>query len=291
MKVLKQGMIAVALAVSTVAFACSIDGKDGFLPENNMYIPANIKNAGGISEAQFNSVIDQISGHYSPIIESMGAKLDVVRNWSDGTVNAYAQQIGKTWRVSMFGGLARHNTITADGFALVLCHEIGHHIGGAPKKTSWGGTSWATNEGQADYFATLKCLRRAWMDDDNAAIIAQMDVPAAVKEQCGAQWTWNRDYNICIRGAMAGVSVSNLFHDGTDKPAPSVTTPDPKVVRSTNHNHPEAQCRLDTYFQGALCHIDHTQDVSMTDEFVGTCNTKTGDATGVRPLCWFKPAE
>lgn len=291
MKNLKHGMLALTLAVTTVAFGCSMDGKDGFLPENDMYIPADTKNAGGITEAQFNAVIDQISGHYSPIIEAMGARLDVVRNWTDGTVNAYAQQIGKTWRVSMFGGLARHNTITADGFALVLCHEIGHHIGGAPKKSSmWGGTSWASNEGQADYFATLKCLRRAWMDEDNAAVIASMDVPAAIKDQCGAQWTWDRDYNICVRGAMAGVSVSSLFHDGSGRSLPDVTTPDPKVVRTTDHNHPDYQCRLDTYFQGALCHVDYTQDVSMTDEFVSTCNIATGDTIGNRPHCWFKPS-
>lgn len=291
MKFLKQGLLITTLAITGAAWTCSIDGTEGFLPENNMYIPANIKSAGGVTEAEFNRVIDKAEGIYAPIFETYGAKLNVVRNWTDGTVNAYAQQLGKTWRVSMFGGLARHSTITSDGFALVLCHEIGHHIGGAPKKSGWGGgTTWASNEGQADYFANLKCLRRIWQDEDNAAVVSKMNVPAAVTQACGEQWTWNNDFNICVRGAMAGYSVSRLFHDGTGRELPEVTTPDARVVTTTNHNHPDYQCRLDTYFQGSLCHVDHNQDVSITDEFVGTCNIATGDTVGNRPHCWFKPS-
>lgn len=291
MKFLKQGMLLTTLALTSAAWTCSIDGKEGFLPENDMYIPSNIKTTGGITETEFNRVIDKAEGIYRPIIESHGARLEVTRNWEDGTVNAYAQQLGKTWRVAMFGGLARHNTITSDGFALVLCHEIGHHIGGAPKKGNfWGGSSWASNEGQADYFANLKCLRRIWQDEDNAAVVAKMEVPEAVSKACGEQWTWNHDYNICVRGTMAGYSVSRLFHDGTGRNLPDVTTPDPRVVNTTNHNHPDYQCRLDTYFQGSLCNIDYTQEVSMTDEFVGTCNIASGDTVGNRPHCWFKPS-
>lgn len=290
MNYLKHGLLLTSIALTTAAWTCSIDGTEGFLPDNDMYIPANIKSAGGVTEAEFNRVIDKAEAVYSPIIASMNARLEVVRNWNDGTVNAFAQQMGSTWRVSMFGGLARHKTITSDGFALVLCHEIGHHIGGAPRKTSpWGGTAWATNEGQADYFATLKCLRRIWIDEDNASVVAKMEVPAEIKRQCGEQWTWDRDYQICIRGAMAGMSVSKLFQNDRGS-EPAVTTPDPAVVTRTNHNHPAFQCRLDTYFQGALCQVDHNQDVSATDEVAGTCHRSIGDTTGVRPFCWFKPS-
>jgi hypothetical protein len=33
----------------------------------------------------------------------------------------------------MFGGLARHELVTDDGFMMVVCHETGHHLGGAPR--------------------------------------------------------------------------------------------------------------------------------------------------------------
>ena len=232
----------------------------------------------------------------------MGGNLKVVRKWSDGTVNAYAQQQGNTWMVSMFGGLARHSTVTEDGFALVVCHEIGHHIGGAPKKGgsagggwwggSSGGTSWASNEGQSDYFATLKCLRKVFLNDDNAGIIAKMNVPSFVTDKCQKSTRGNKDdAAICVRAAMAGKSVSDLFSALSKTPETKFDKPDSKVVSSTNDSHPAAQCRLDTYFQGALCEVGMNEPVSQSDEVKGTCHGSLGHTSGLRPLCWFKPSK
>jgi hypothetical protein len=290
MKNFKQGLLLATLMITQSTLACTIDGKEGFLPENDFYISAHAKRTGGISQETFNKVIDQAETVYAPIVAQEGGVLSVERNWNDGTVNAYAQQIGSTWKVSMFGGLARHETITADGFALVVCHEIGHHIGGAPKKTSYWSNSWASNEGQADYFATLKCLRKMWIFEDNAAVVNRMEVPETVKAACGKQWTWNLEYNLCVRGAMAGASVSNLFAALRSQPEGSFDTPDPMIVSRTNDNHPAHQCRLDTYFQGALCEVSMNEDVATESEVTGTCHRSLGHTTGVRPLCWFKPS-
>jgi len=300
----KMSAMVLGLSVTATALACSIDGIEGFLPENDLFIPVNTKGIkSGISEEVFNKTIDQVEEVYAPIIASMGKKLFVERNWTDGTVNAYASQQGNTWKVAMFGGLARHNTITADGFALVVCHEIGHHIGGAPKKGGatggggwWGGTgggalSWATNEGQADYFATLKCLRKAFLNDNNTVIAANLNAPKMVTEACQKATKFNaEDTALCVRTSMAGKSVADLFQVLGRLPATSFATPDTKVVRSTDHNHPQAQCRLDTYFQGSLCDVSMNEDVSNTDETVGTCHGSLGHKIGTRPLCWFKPS-
>jgi hypothetical protein len=189
----------------------------------------------------------------------------------------------------MFGGLARHEAITEDGFALVVCHEIGHHIGGAPKKGGWFG-GWATNEGQADYFATLKCLRKTFRAENNTAIVAALNVPATVSKTCSSEFSDATDQLICQRGAMAGMSTAKLFQALRKQPAaPEFATPDTKVVSKTNHNHPDTQCRLDTYYSGAVCNINEMVDVDQKDEAVGVCYRESGDTTGVRPLCWFKP--
>ena len=71
------------------------------------------KSLNGITEETFNEILDKVEDLYTPIIEEFGATLDVVRNWESGTVNAYARQVGTSWQISMFGGLARHETITA----------------------------------------------------------------------------------------------------------------------------------------------------------------------------------
>ncbi len=288
----KQGLLVAGLIVAHNSIACTMDGSEGFLPENNLKISVNAKRFGGITEEQFNAVIDKAEVLYAPIIsqEGAGATLKVVRNWTDGTVNAYAQQIGKEWRVSMFGGLARHETITPDGFALVVCHELGHHIGGAPRKISPWASPWASNEGQADYFATLKCLRRVWNDEDNATVVASMEIPAELSNKCSANFS-GEDAAICIRGGMAGMSVAKLFQALYKETTPPLfETPSIKVVTKTDDNHPATQCRLDTYFQGALCDKSFNENVSASSEVTGTCHGSTGHSLGLRPLCWFKPS-
>ena len=109
-KSIKTLAILVGLTTAGTALACSQDGRDGFLPENNFYIPANQKSINGITEQEFNKAIDEVEEVYAPIVSSMGGKLNIERNWDDGTVNAYASQSGKNWKVAMFGGLARHAT-------------------------------------------------------------------------------------------------------------------------------------------------------------------------------------
>lgn len=291
MKTFKQGLLAATLLISIPSMACTPDGSEGFVPENDMKISVNAKRLGGISETAFNDLISKYEAIYTPIVKTYGGDLKIERNWTDATVNAYAQQMGKTWKVSMFGGLARHETITEDGFALVICHEIGHHIGGSPRKISPWSSPWASNEGQADYFATLKCLRRGWEMDDNEAIVRAMNVPESLTKACSEQHLWNADFFTCVRGGMAGMSVSKLFQALRNATVePKFDTPDPKVVAKTDDNHPAYQCRLDTYFQGALCEKSFHEDVTSTSEVTGTCHGSTGHTRGTRPLCWFKPA-
>lgn len=286
-------LIATGIMVTSVTgFTCTMDGSEGFLPENDQWISTTAKSKNSMDEATFNAVIEKVEKIYEPIITQMGATLNVQRNWDDGTVNAYASRSGSTWNVAMFGGLARHEAITEDGFALVVCHELGHHIGGAPKKAGWFGSRWASNEGQSDYFATSKCLRKAFRSENNAAIVAKLNVPAEVVTTCAAQFTDESERLICQRGAMAGLSTAKLFQAlRRQSSAPEFTTPDANEVSKTNDAHPDTQCRLDTYYQGALCNLSDMVDVDQRDEAVGVCYRASGDTEGVRPLCWFKPAK
>jgi hypothetical protein len=298
MKSIKMTAMVLGLSIATSAFTCTINGSGGFVPENDLYIPESVKSINGITEKEFNDAIDEVEQAYAPIASSMGGSLNIERNWSDGTVNAYASRTGKTWKVAMFGGLARHSTITKDAMALVVCHELGHHIGGAPKKGQssggwWGGSaSWASNEGQADYFATLKCLRRVWINNNNEAIVKNLNAPKMVTDLCKKTYKKDKvDAALCVRTSMAGKSVSDLFSSLSKLPETKFDTPDTKVVKSTDDNHPKAQCRLDTYYQGSLCDIAFSEDVSQNDEVQATCHPSKGDKIGNRPLCWFKPSK
>lgn len=275
-----------------LVFGNSIISKTNFLPENKLRIPVGLKGAGGLSEGQFNTVIDKVETIYAPVFSRMGGKMKINRKWTDETVNASAERSGTTWTLNMYGGLARHNTITEEGFSLVLCHEIGHHIGGAPKIANvFQSEKWATNEGQADYWATLKCLRAVFLNDNNRMIAKKLNAPATLNTACAKAHPNKDDEAICIRAGMAGASVAGLFAVLSNGPAPKFDTPDSKVVTRTNDSHPAYQCRLDTFFQGALCEIAFTEDVSQNEEVKGTCHGSTGQTVGLRPRCWFKPSK
>ncbi len=280
------------LTFSNIALTCDVTGQSGIVEENNLYISTTAKSVSTVTEEKFNEILDRVDTIYRPIIEEKGKNLEISRNWEDGTVNAYAQQIGSTWKISMFGGLARHETITDDAFALVACHELGHHLGGAPKKAGWWGSSWASNEGQADYFGNLKCLRKYMEEDDNIAIVSEMEVDEYAREKCEGNFTNETEIAMCIRGAMAGESLGNLFRALRRMETEiHFNTPDENEVTRTNDSHPAPQCRLDTYFAGALCDKDFNEDVSDSDANTAVCSREEGLATGVRPLCWYKPSD
>lgn len=292
---MKREILAIAAAaifsMAPSALACDAHGNDGIVEENNLWIPADEKSMTGMSEEVFNDVLDRVESIYAPIVSAEGKTLQVERNWEDGTVNAYAQQRGNTWSIAMFGGLARHATVTPDGFAMVACHELGHHLGGQPRKSGWfGGSSWASNEGQSDYFGAMKCLRKYMELDDNVALMANVDVPEFAVQKCEANFTGAEDIAMCKRNAMAGMSLAGLFGALRRLSTPlKFATPDPRVVSSTDHNHPEPQCRLDTYFAGAICDVDHYADMDPSDVNANVCTRTEGYTLETRPLCWYKP--
>lgn len=279
--------VALAVSLLTPAIACDIHGKSGFLPENNLSIPVGDKMASDMTEERFNELIGKVETIYSPIIKELGATLKMNNNWKSSTVNASAQQIGKTWHVNMYGGLARHQLATEDGFMMVVCHELGHHIGGAPRYNR--NTNWASNEGQADYFAGLKCMRRVLENDDNIAYVANMQVDEEATRLCKQVYAAENDIALCQRVAMAGKSLGSLLGSLGGNSNVNFDTPDKKIVTRTNDAHPAGQCRLDTYFQGALCDKSIYEDVSKTDAIPGTCIKRDGYTVGTRPLCWYKP--
>ncbi|MBC7540713.1 MAG: hypothetical protein H7281_17975 [Bacteriovorax sp.] len=279
------------LLTSLSTFACDLHGQSGFLPDNNLKIPVGLKSLGGINEVQFNRVMDKMIKLYSPIVSQHGANFVIERRWTDGTVNAFAHQnTPGAYTIVMFGGLARHQEITEDAMALVACHELGHHLGGAPKKTEANGVIWAANEGQADYWGTMKCLRHYFDGDDNQKALQGLNIPQTVSTKCTALYTNYNEQLICQRTSMAGLAVGKLFNNVSNDITPvDFNTPDRSVVTKTFDQHPAAQCRLDTYFQASLCDHPLSDSVSNNDPNIGVCSLKNGDKVGNRPLCWYKP--
>jgi hypothetical protein len=258
------------------------------LPENDALIPRNQEN-GGLTLEEYHRVIDQADVVFRPIVEGHGKRLTIRRPWEDPRVNAGASKRGREWIINLYGGYARHRHTTPDGFALVICHELGHHLGGTPKKLSpERNPRWASAEGQADYYATAKCLRKIFSRREFQVPIDPAQVPLTAREKCDKNFSEDLERKVCYRIGLAGLSVGRVSADIRRSPPPALETPDLTVIESTYKDHPLPQCRLDTYFQGAICPIPATVPFSETDETSGACHPAAGHQEGVRPSCWFR---
>ena len=164
---MKLGIV-LSFLISTTAFASFMDPND--LRKDFYSLP---KVAGNITEAEFKVLVDEVKKVYSPIVAKHGANLNMAGDWKNETPNAYARQMFGSWQVSITGGLARRPEMNKEGIQLVLCHELGHHLGGfafaAPALPIPIpipiGQAWAANEGQSDYFAAHVCSRRLWQTE------------------------------------------------------------------------------------------------------------------------------
>ncbi len=277
-----------------------------FMPDNDLHLQDNLNGGGdepNITKEQFMAMIEKTEKYFAPIVAKHKAKLNIERLWDDTTVNAYAEKKTdgetKIWNVAMFGGLARRSEVTPDGFQLVVCHELGHHLGGYAFILDHENMS---NEGQSDYYSTQACARAIWKDSPAENAIALQTAPPIVVALCENAWTAATDRAICARSVVGGKSLSKLLAALHNLPAPQVETPSTDTVTKTNDRHPEAQCRLDTYIAGAICtkkfDLDLIPGINSVNEAENSidsekssnkvlCNQKDGDAQGSRPKCWF----
>ena len=265
-----------------------------FAPKNDMSIPDVPHWGGGISRKEFKEVLAKIEAYYKPIIRQKGAELIIDDNWQSSTVNASAEQEGNKCYLNMSGGLARHKLMTKDGFALVVCHELGHHLGGFPL---YGDDDWASNEGQSDYFAAMKCFRWVYENDDHSTVLDKLTVPQLVHEKCALGFQSEKDRAMCARESMGGLQVARFlddlrhFTEGKNAPSFEITfeEPDTTEVNRTQNGHPQAQCRLDTYFAGSICPVHYSTEFSRDEAITGACSMENRDAYGYRPRCWYAP--
>jgi len=276
-----------------------------FIPEEDIKITNRIfsERDANMTEAEFNGVIEKARLYYTPIVSAHGGKLDIIGAWTDDTLNASASQFFGTWRVNMYGGLARHPEMTLDGFAMVLCHEIGHHLAGFSFTKSMFGGVWAANEGQSDYFAAHSCARELWGPEVEVNATFREPANELVKQRCDLAWQNEDEQNLCYRINAAGESLARVLSSlKKDETFPQYDTPDANKVGQTDNRHPQAQCRLDTTFSASVCQADFNTSIipgkKATDPYgpdaekeasENSCMEISGYTEGLRPRCWFSP--
>lgn len=229
------------------------------------------------------------------ILKENGKSLKFEDAWDESEVNAYCtRDMDDNPVIKVYGGMARHHDLSLDGLYLIFCHELGHYLGGAPKafRGRTSKRSWSSAEGQADYYATSKCLKKVFDDErENESVIKREDSKLVEK----AMKRCPKNDTTCIRSALASFSVAKVFHSVRSyEPFPEIDGKSSKVVRRTVYNHPTSQCRLDTFINGTNCKVDIGIGFDNIDPRVGACHRnsdKSDEVEAARPLCWYRPAD
>lgn len=288
----------VFLFTSSISLACPLNSETQCFSEmksaNIKLTPPNIMASSTVTLAEYNSIFDKIRRIYTPIFAQSGFELLLESDWNDGTLQAFSTAKIKNphrRKVYVSGGYARKNLQSKETLLTTICHEIGHHLGGYPQMS---GQSWpASAEGQADYYATSKCMKLVLQDEValNKQIAESADVPEFVKDECSKQFSTSDEQNLCIRLAVASEKQGQSFMSETMASFIHLDNMDTSKVDSIDYTHPRASCRMTTLYQGALCNLNPRTAFSINEELTGGCHAKNGHQLGVRPLCWFLPKE
>jgi hypothetical protein len=129
--------------------------------------------------------------------------------------NAEISKTGNELSLVVWGGMIGHPEMDRGTFLLLLCHELGHALGGPPLKSR---TGWSSTEGQADYFSGGGCFH-----------------------------LFEPDEHIFLQSALR---LTKIYAEVTREGTPELNRCDDAQVLRTNYGYPGVQCRLDTLISG-----------------------------------------
>ncbi len=283
----KQSLLLIVLfSIKLLVAEDNTSSCHGF-PENNLRYSHKAKNL-KMTRFEFDKNLKIFEEIMAPkVLHYYNKELKLEGVWEDDRVNATASRdVAENPVITVSGGLARHPRMDRDALYLILCHELGHQFGGAPKQLR-GNTllrSWSSAEGQADYYATAKCMpylyeRLRQREGDQQKISDSSEVDLVCKT------------DLCRQVATSAHKLALVFHDV--KPtgrAPELLRRDSTVVTQTEYKHPNPQCRLDTFLSGTHCKLDEGVLFDDRDAGVIPCtDLYKSPSDGARPTCWFDP--
>ncbi|MFT6630277.1 MAG: hypothetical protein ACJAS4_000213 [Bacteriovoracaceae bacterium] len=271
-------------------FLVAFNTQASFLPINKMEIPSINKENDNRLRETYQPIVNELLNLYESTVLSQNAKLIFQFDFSSQTVNAFAKRSGNNnelWHITFLGGLMRHPNLTRNIFAAVLCHELGHHLGGLPKKNP---NHWASVEGQSDYFAANECLKKM-LNDGTTLSPSINNIKPVIKKNCQLNFKAPSEYKQCLRSAVISEEIGYFIHKmkqsrrGQRGKKPSIESRDNAVASRTLIQHPNAQCRLDTFFEGSLCSDYYRSNGKQNPN----CLDSDLLYEGSRPKCWYSP--
>lgn len=201
---------------------------------------------------------------YAPIIKAerrVDLKLSLNEDFSNmaAGVSLYKEAA----QIEMGVDVHRTAAMTPDAYVAMLCHEMGHLLGGKPysKNTLKPTAEWVSNtpsssEGQSDYFSA-SCLQHYFLVNKENNV-ADTSVTERIKNLCAAKYKNTTEENSCLRSIKSGfelmiyiASIYEQFGPKSNMPRPNMNLTEADGV-SAFRLYPSLQCRFDTYLAGVL---------------------------------------
>lgn len=206
----------------------------------------------------FEKIIGIVEQTYDDeIVTKYNNPLVVEKMWNISQVVFEANLVKGKPVIYLGGGSLKLPAYTTDIFTIILCHEIGHLIGGEPYKS--GHHYKSSVEGQADYFA-IGCARKVFQEsgitpeNNKLSEAKKTEISDFCKEyrpslstQSECQHLGEAAYSSLMLGEDVGIDFD--FHEKS-------------TLDETLNHRPSQRCQLKTFFAA----------------MVG----------GPRPGCWFK---
>ncbi len=241
-----------------------------------------------IDKADYLQLTNTLETTYAENIRSLGGKLKFTLKESTDSPNAFAaKRADGTWEVTVVETLLSLKEQTKSTLGIILCHEIGHFLGGepyvvgiqltpavrsrAPKKMSC--------EGQADYFATSDCIKKLSLKLPDLFSDNQGLLNPSMAEECNQNYEDKLDQNRCLETLVAShqtVLVYQKMLQEMNVPAGFFgRIENDRTDRTLNSvgEYPSLDCRYQTFINGTLCS--------------GLSENGCNDAKWARPACWF----
>lgn len=237
------------------------------------------------------AIINEIKELYEPWAKAHEKNFTITINKDSLVESAEAYSDGTNLRLGIQQGLLQSPRLSEDGFRMVLCHEIGHLLGGAPRRNvpfEWTGPvaedslSFLSSEGEADYYASLVCFRKLVKGQDHSKIKELKQAPARLVGLCNSAFKDSpEDSLICQRAALGGLNLLKLTYEFPISLEAQDQTVAPQLIRDS---YPDRQCRLDTFVAGALCRNEFPLSLDFMDASRSDCPQPEAS----RPKCWYR---
>lgn len=175
--------------------------------------------------------------------------------------------------------------LAEDAYAEILCHELGHILGGTSPDEQDPGVE-ISPEAASDYFAGAVCLPKLFKNfPAKNPVIADPVVIA----NCQLQFSDTEEQKICQRVASAGLSFFTSFRESLIRLVPTIkydkfyAVPDLRIKDQGFYGfYPTFQCRSETVAAGAYCKTSQ----NLWEN--GHRNWHCLEGLGARPSCWYK---